>query len=782
MFSKLLPYSILLSCFLPTLSYGEILTQEEALDRVFTSTRNMVAGEKYELAYQGIAPDASPSFYVYNIRTGGWVILSADDSAAPVLAYNKEGRFWPDSLPVAMNRTLECYSQEMGALRKAGAKEYQKVESKTEAIVPLLGNIAWNQDSPFNDMCPTYYGNLRSATGCAATAMAQILFYHKYPEVGEGVHTYIPTVNTSIGELSVDFSQSHYQWDKMLERYDADSDDEARAAVAKLMFDCGVAISMEYGEQSGAMSIDWCEALTTHFKYDRGVTYRLRNYYSIEEWESVIQNELEEGRPVYVTGYCDDGGHAFVFDGSDGEGFFHVNWGWGGMSNGYFRTTALTPPTQGIGGSTGGFNSKQLIITGIKGAEEGSEPAVSLISSEPLKCTPSKTTQGGTVQVKLNGTITNVGWQDAKFDAGIGIYDSVGNLKCQVTCIEDLELAKDATFRSIDFGQIELPMLDEGEYIMRPLCKWAGGNNWDRIRDSYIGLPNYLKMNVTDESVFFSSPEFYSLQAEEININSDIIRGVRCNVTAQILNVGESEYYGNVRLALYDSDTKKKVTEGEKYLIDLMPNQSAWVDLSDSFDVDPGFWLLSIIDEDQQKIHDFINIEVKESTAGTLSALRAISFEDNTNVPKDDVRLYAEVGCKGGAFGGTILVYIYDAAETDVVCCLDPIGVYLNDDESIELTFSGPFENGVPGTTYKATLVNGETMTYVEPTELSKCMFTLTEASNLEPSIISDNEAVSIYNFQGLMMGSDTNQLPKGIYIIVTEGHSGISVSKYIKQ
>ncbi|MCC8117932.1 MAG: hypothetical protein LIP09_04170 [Bacteroidales bacterium] len=71
MFSKLLPYSILLSCFLPTLSYGEILTQEEALDRVFTSTRNMVAGEKYELAYQGIAPDASPSFYVYNIRTGG---------------------------------------------------------------------------------------------------------------------------------------------------------------------------------------------------------------------------------------------------------------------------------------------------------------------------------------------------------------------------------------------------------------------------------------------------------------------------------------------------------------------------------------------------------------------------------------------------------------------------------------------------------------------------------------------------------------------------------------
>lgn len=246
------------------------------------------------------------------------------------------------------------------------------MKPKYKPVSPLLCDISWDQTYPYNLMTPCYVGTTHSATGCVATAMAQIMYYHKYPAQGAGQKTYKPeTLNQTI---TVDFSKSHYGWDVMTPKYDATSTDTARNAVALLMRDCGVAVEMAYGEQSGSMIDRWPVPLTTNFGYDKGLGYLTSTYYSQTEWDDIIRSEIDNARPVFATGFTDgNGGHAFVFDGYDADGLIHVNWGWSGMSNGYFRTSALTPPSQGTGGSSGGFNYRQGIIVGIQPPTDDSE-------------------------------------------------------------------------------------------------------------------------------------------------------------------------------------------------------------------------------------------------------------------------------------------------------------------------------------------------------------------------------------------------------------------------
>lgn len=607
----ILPYTTaLILGIMPLLSQAKVLTIDEAMARMRSNGPAFVAGDKYQLAKTFLDTNGEAAFYAVNLpQQTGWIILSAEDSTTPMLAYGDE-RFWPDVLPEAMVLTLEAYAQEIQTMRDNGSDPYTSDSSLDSSVAPLLGQIAWEQNSPYNDLCPTYYGNVRAATGCAATAMAQIMYYHRWPDVGEGIHTFTPLVNSSIGELTVDYSQSQYAWDAMLPTYDEDSPEDARLAVAKLMYDCGVAISMDYGEESGAYSINWCEALTTHFRYDQGVHYRLRNNYSIVDWEGAIRGDLNQGLPVYVTGYTPEGGHAFVFDGYDNQGLFHVNWGWSGMGNGYFRTTALTPYELGIGGSAGGFNSKQLVITGIKPADDGSEPALSLVSDEALRCTPSKIGIGESTTVKLNGRIYNAGWRDAQFDLGLGIYTEDGLLLEVIEGPTDFSLSQDEAMFTVDYGQVYFPEITEGEYKLHPICRWNGGVNWEKIRDTYVGLPNALNMSVSDNVIKFSSPGYYSLTAESLTVNAPIMQSDYSSVTAVITNQGESEYYGSVKLALYDATTRKKVAEGEAYIIDLMPGQSDTIDFEDVFNVDPGIWLLSVIDEDNMRLHDYIEVEI----------------------------------------------------------------------------------------------------------------------------------------------------------------------------
>lgn len=346
----------------------------------------------HKSAVKGSSGDVAP-YYIFNIgNREGFVIVSGDDNAEPVLGYSDRGELDLDNMPANMVEWLrlnELYVENC-AKRESSIVGTSRTGSGTVVVEPLLGDIMWGQDFPFNEMCPTYYSggqDLHYYVGCVATAATQIMRYYRYPQQGTGSKSYVFKGQT----LSADFGNTTYDWDNMLAFYPSDGvSQEQIDAAATLAYHFGVSVEMEYAENgSGALSMLVPHALKTYFGYDKATTMRRRNFYSATEWLELIKHELDNNRPVYYGATSDSGlgGHAFVCDGYDSEGYVHINWGWYGMSNGYFLVNHLNPDDLGEGGGTGGYNTDQEIITGIQpstgGTTDFDRPLYGLLS---LKC------------------------------------------------------------------------------------------------------------------------------------------------------------------------------------------------------------------------------------------------------------------------------------------------------------------------------------------------------------------------------------------------------------
>lgn len=321
--------------------------------------------------------DVAP-YYIFNVgKNEGFVIVSGDDNAEPVLGYSDKGELDPNNIPSNMAEWLrlnELYVENCAKKDSSAKPAYANTGNGTVVVEPLLGDILWGQDFPFNEMCPTYYSDGQTKhyyVGCVATAATQIMRYYRYPQQGTGSKSYVFNGQT----LSADFGNTTYDWDNMLAFYPSEGvSQEQIDAAATLAYQFGVSVEMEYAENgSGALSMLVPHALKTYFGYDNGVTMRRRNFYSGTEWLDIIKNELDHNRPVYYGATSDNGlgGHAFVCDGYDSEGYVHINWGWYGMSNGYFLVNHLNPDDLGEGGGTGGYNTDQEIITGIQPSTGG---------------------------------------------------------------------------------------------------------------------------------------------------------------------------------------------------------------------------------------------------------------------------------------------------------------------------------------------------------------------------------------------------------------------------
>ncbi len=695
---------------------------------------------------------------VFNRAGGGYAIITD----AGVIGYSDSDAFNPSKAPAALLEILEHSRPDAKRIERRGT--YTPVE-------PLLGAIAWDQTDPYNLLCPFYFGKQRAATGCAATAMAQIMRYYKYPMQGQGSNSYVPD-NASIGELSVDFSSSVYDWNLMRPVYNAYSTEEEKMAVAKLMYDAGVAIGMNYGAVSGAMSDDWPAALVKYFGYDAGVALLYRSYFDIDEWERIIRTEISEGRPVYVTGFTDAGGHAFVFDGFDTDGLVHVNWGWSGMSNGYFDTTWLTPSTQGTGGSNGGFNSRQLIVTRIAPPYEGAEAAVSLVSEECLTATPSRVACDGEVTVRLNGKIDNVGWQSSTVDFGLLLLDSAGDTVNVYAGPEDVMVVPGESYRNLNYGTFDLGSLDDGEYRLYPVAKATGGRRWERVRDRDLTFPNYLTLAVSDGMAVFAEAEMPQLEVTDITVQGTLFSGLKGRVIATVRNAGGTEYMGTLAAALLDATTGKRIETAETFVYDIMPGESADLDVTATFTSEPGTYKLTIVDKTNLSVGSPVEVELQAAASAAIEALSAPDFGNNNEVNPLAVRATAKVSTpEGSVFSGHLFLYIYDTDGETVKGCLGPEFVQLTDAGSpVEVAFTGRFENGEPGKEYDAVLVNGEDFTYVKPREAATTRFRVAGSTGAW-QVEVDNVPVQYYTLQGLPLAEEPAH---GYYIEVKGGNAQI--------
>ena len=708
-------------------------------------------------------------FYIVNRGSDqGFVIVAADDRAYTILGYSDKGSINLATAPEALSDWLQTFTNEIHHIgNKTSTLSFS--DKKYQGDSPLLGETAWNQGYPYNQLTPCYVGTTNAATGCAATAMAQILYYHRYPIQGRGQNSFHTSqYNMS---LSIDFSQSIYQWQSMKPVYGEWDSQDSRDAVAVLMRDCGYAINMDYGAVSGAAPDAWPKALIEYFDYDRGLCNRYRANYTHEEWNEIIRRELDAGRPVFAGGFANSGGHAFVFDGYDEDGLIHVNWGWGGVSNGYFRTSALTPAIQGTGGADGGFNARQSIITGIQPACEGSELTPEFYSSETVKATPATTSKTTPVALKLTGKITNGGFCDAIVDFGFGVYDENNELVLIIPANENDKSVEMTKFCiGINVSQADLSSLSSGDYVLRPIVVEHGGSQWTPVHHGNNARPNYLKLQVQDDGqMTFEQPTKSVLSATNITADTRIYSGVKCSVSAILRNDGDMDYSSDVRVALYRPSDGMKMAESDNYLEDVLAQDEAQATIISAYNVAPGTYQLNLIDEDSQPLGEPIEVEVLDAPAGegTAEAVGSLTVTDGVTPSRSELSFTAHLHATSGVFANNVTIYIYDEYETTTspLGSLEPQFVFIEPDGTLDITFTGKMENGMMGTTYKATLINLDENTYIKPRANASCVFTLSGTSTGIVSREVNPQPQVIYDLQGRRV----SQPQKGIY--VSNGH-----------
>lgn len=364
---------LFVSLFVSAITFADHVTEQQALQKAqqFLKDKSLSIASTKAFS-RGDSKKADP-FYIFNAENkGGFVIVSGDDRTTEILGYSDHGNINTANLPDNLEWLLNYYNDVINNWGKKSNTQIRHSSTRSPLaakpeIQPLI-QTHWGQSWPYNKFCPLY-NEERCVTGCVATAMAQIMYYHQWP-AGE-TETIPPyeLVDSSDPNNKLTLEQlpsMSFDWDNMLLNYEWDAaDDEHADAVAKLMQYCGQSVHMLYSPiASSAMGIDAANALKEYFDYHKGLRLISRNDYTDSDWETVIYDELASGRPVYYDGSSmTEGGHAWVCDGYQ-DGYFHMNWGWKGDDNGFFLLSILD--SYGSESKYEGFWIGQCAIIGIK--------------------------------------------------------------------------------------------------------------------------------------------------------------------------------------------------------------------------------------------------------------------------------------------------------------------------------------------------------------------------------------------------------------------------------
>ena len=349
-----------------------------------------------------VTPQDFTEFYLFVGADGhGFALIAATDLVSPILGYSREGVFPTDrELPHHIAAWLKGYQYDIAETVKAGIEAPKFNHPRDTAVGPLM-TTTWNQRPRYNSQCP--YSAADSAytvTGCVATATAQVMKYWNHPAVGRGSHSY---TTGNFPTQSANFDTTHYDWAHMPDALDGNSTEEEIAAVAQLMHHVGIAVEMKYrvnassaAAPSRGRSDKICaeNALKNYFRYNQSLFSAARIDFSNEEWDSLLTSEFNASRPVLYSGRDYDSGHAFVLDGYDSLGLYHVNWGWGGSCDGFYTFDNLSPSGSGVGGNpSNAYNNDCWALFHVFPASENPSVTVNIVNANPEMGT---VTGGGT--------------------------------------------------------------------------------------------------------------------------------------------------------------------------------------------------------------------------------------------------------------------------------------------------------------------------------------------------------------------------------------------------
>lgn len=531
------------------------------------------------------------NLYIFNIgEQDGFVIVSGDDRTEQVLGYADTGTFDEEQLPENAREWLKnAYSLPLpppkgedvssGGIPSLWRGQGEAVGSPIRPLLPTL----WAQRAPYNLLCPN-----NSATGCVATAMAQVMRYYEWPQR----RTKAIPAYAKYNELP----STIFDWSLMLNGYEGTEPTSQTKEVAKLMQYCGWAVEMSYGSTSTAYERMIPIAMRQYFGYDAGIRRVDRLDYSIAQWDSIIYCELAAGRPVIYSGLKSNSGHEFVCDGYDGQGFYHINWGWGGVSNGYYRLSVLTPQTTGTGGgsSIGGYNSYQSAVIGIQPDQGGTAPdSELLLTSEALhilaqtKVKRSDDTEK--FELKLRNAVGNHSTKTSTFRYGLALMQPDGKL-VQPYSQSYLSFNPGAYTGRTGSVNYSFGARLTGTYRIVPICsvgsgtaKWQLALGADRnyieaiLTDTTLTVTEHPVRGIVVDSVAFVPAIDGTMEVKALVTN----HGDEYNGTLCLRINGSAKQTVGVAIASGDSDEVifqyTPLSGTQKYQIGYSNDESAWL-------------------------------------------------------------------------------------------------------------------------------------------------------------------------------------------------------------
>lgn len=374
--------SLLIIVFVVSSSFAGLVTIKDAAKvakAYYYQGFNSIAEKSWEDINLTLAvePEEYMQYYIFNVNNQeGFVVVSAESAVTPILAYSFEGVWNEGNMSPGQQWFMDYYTAAISSVQSAKIDATEEIEQEWIALLtfnptkkfkqkssvgPLL-YVKWNQDWPYNALCPEDedgdHGHVY--VGCVATAMVQAMKYYNYPASGEGSKTHISFVNGFYGNITVNFAQQTYDWYAMPNSASAQVNED----LAKINFHAGVAVSMTWGpDGSGSQTFRIEDALRDYFKYDNSVNYVKKSNYSETAWKTLLRNQIDLGRPMVYSGRPSSGaGHAWNCDGYQDDDKFHMNWGWGGSGNGFYTLDNLNSTATPSGDENNFIYDQEAII------------------------------------------------------------------------------------------------------------------------------------------------------------------------------------------------------------------------------------------------------------------------------------------------------------------------------------------------------------------------------------------------------------------------------------
>ncbi len=682
----------------------------------------------------------SPAYYIYNYgEDDGYVLVSGTDRLAQVLGYGVEGGFDPANAPENLKAWLDELALLVRDLESTPDAMLHTSSRSVSSISPLLGNLKWNQSAPYNNMCPTYVKDgetKRTVTGCVATAMAQVMYYHKWPSQGTGSNTYTTILNkdsTQTVTLTANFGNTTYDWDHMTPTYGSESTTEEQNAVALLMSHCGISVNMSYGSSSGTQTYRTLCALGSYFRYDKAMRYMRRKSYKLDEWIQCIDAELEASRPVIYHGTTlSGGGHAFVLDGRNADGYYHFNWGWGGKSNGYFVIFDLSPKQQGIGGSDGGYNNSQGMIVGIR-PDAGGAATYSVHANEfytesarVKKGSSAKFTSKSMAAVCSNSPVSTTIVRKVKIYNAAGTVVATSDYSSNST----MEMKPNYTYTRDD--NVRIPSsLAVGKYTVRVIYETPDGSVSDFVKVA-LGPREYVNMEVkSDGYAYFTEVDVTpALHVDQISLVNEALANQQIYAKATLSNSGD-EYYADVFFALLTANgTVAAKSDALRVVVPTADSLNLEIVFTAPAAGSYQLAMLDVINEPIDGERPTVTVGA-EPAAFDLTVTQALTPASEV-MPANRVEATASIKNTGGVYNGQIEVMVlYDDKNTIFTRFYSPF-VTIANGETVTIDFNGSMTNGIVGDQYRMVLRNPH---YPDSNKMwgSLVTFTLGEEDHSEP-------------------------------------------------